>query len=224
MYAPVRRTRIKICGITRPEDAAAAAAAGADAIGLVFYAGSPRAVTPERARALVAALPPFVTTVGLFVNASEQEVRAVLHQVPLDLLQFHGDETPAYCACFGRPYLKALRMRADLDPGREAQAFQGAAGLLLDAYRPDAYGGTGERFDWTRIPGTLSLPVVLAGGLDPDTVGQAVALARPYAVDVSSAVEAAKGIKDPQRIAAFVAAVRAADATSNQEHATCRTQ
>ncbi len=205
------RTRIKICGLTRPEDARAAAALGVDALGLVFYAPSPRAVDVERARAVVDALPPFVTRVGLFVDAPAAQVRSLLEVLPLDLLQFHGDESPDYCAQFGRPWLKAIRMRADVDLQREAARYAAATGLLLDAYRAGTPGGTGESFAWSRVPRDLPLPVVLAGGLDASNVGEAIATAHPYAVDVSGGVEAAKGIKDAAKMAALVEAVRAAD-------------
>ncbi len=200
--------RVKICGITRPEDGVAAARAGADAIGLVFYPPSPRHVTVEQARAVLAVLPPFVTTVGLFVNADETEVRATLEAVPLDLLQFHGDESPEYCRGFGRPYMKALRMREGLDVNAEAERYHDAQALLLDAYHPAAPGGTGEAFDWERVPGDCPLPIVLAGGLAPENVVDAVRVARPYAVDLSSGVEAGKGIKDPARIQALMTQLR----------------
>jgi phosphoribosylanthranilate isomerase len=204
-------TRIKICGITRPEDAQHAAALGADAIGLVFYAPSPRAVTATQACAVVAALPPFVTTVGLFVDASAEEVRAVLDEVPLDLLQFHGDESPEFCARFARPYIKAIRMREGVDLAQQAAHFASARGLLLDAYRPGVPGGTGEVFAWERVPAGLARPIVLAGGLNPANVGEAIQQVRPYAVDVSGGVEADKGIKDAAKMTAFVSAVRQAD-------------
>jgi phosphoribosylanthranilate isomerase len=206
------QTRIKICGLTRPEDARAAAQVGADAIGLVFYAPSPRAVSVAQARAVAAALPPFVTVVGLFVDAQPEAVREAMHAVPLDLLQFHGDESPDYCAQFGRPWLKAVRMRDEVDVAAEAVRYGGARGLLLDAYRPGVPGGTGERFEWSRVPHDLDMPLVLAGGLTPDNVAAAVTQVRPYAVDVSGGVEAAKGIKDLEKMAAFAAAVREADA------------
>jgi phosphoribosylanthranilate isomerase len=197
------RTRIKICGITRVEDALAAAAAGADAIGLVF-AESPRRVTAEQARAVCAALPPFVTTVGLFVDAPEARVREVLGQVPLDLLQFHGRETPEDCQRYGRPYIKAVRMDADVDLRAETRRFQAAAGLLLDSFHPQKAGGTGESFDWARVPRDLGKPVILAGGLTPENVALAIATVRPYAVDVSSGVEREKGVKDAAKITAFI--------------------
>lgn len=202
------RTRVKICGLTRPEDVREAAWLGADALGFVFYAKSPRAVSVDQAAALVRAIPAFVTTVGLFVDPGEEEVRAVLEQVPLDLLQFHGDEPPAFCARFGRPYLKAVRVQPGVDLVQYAAAYRDAAGLLLDAYVPGVPGGTGQRFDWDLIPEALPLPVVLAGGLEPDNVADAIARVRPWAVDVSGGVEAAKGIKDHARMAAFIGAAR----------------
>ena len=204
--------RVKICGITRVEDALAAAAAGADAIGLVFYARSPRAVSAAQARQIVAALPPFVTSVGLFVDASPCEIEETLDAVPLDLLQFHGDETPAQCARYRRPYIKALRMREDLDLAAIARDYAGAGarGLLLDTYVAGVPGGTGQAFDWTRVPRDLSLPLIVAGGLDAANVATAIAASRAYGVDVSGGVEQAKGIKDAAEIVRFVAAVRGA--------------
>jgi phosphoribosylanthranilate isomerase len=197
------RTRVKICGITRIEDALVAATAGADAIGLVF-ADSPRRVSAEQARAVCTALPPFVTTVGLFVDAPESRVREVLGQVPLDLLQFHGRETPEDCQRYGRPYIKAIHMQAGVDLRAEAKRFHGAAGLLLDSFHPQKAGGTGESFDWVRVPPDLGKPVILAGGLTPENVARAIAVVRPYAVDVSSGVEQGKGIKDAAKIAVFI--------------------
>ncbi len=205
------RTRIKICGITSASDARAAAAAGADAIGLVFYPPSPRAVTPAQAAEIVRALPPFVTAVGLFVDPAPAEVEATLAACPLGLLQFHGDEPPGLCERFGRPYLKAIRVRAGVDLLESLAPYGAAAGWLLDAYRPGEYGGTGATFDWGLIPRGLGRPVVLSGGLTPENVAEAVRRVRPWAVDVSSGVESAKGIKDAARIAAFVAGVRHAD-------------
>jgi len=205
------RTRVKICGLTRPADVEAVAAAGADGIGLVFYSRSPRAVDIEGARALVAALPPFVTSVGLFVDASPDEVWRVLAAVPLDLLQFHGDEPPEACAAFGRPWIKALRVRPGLDLTAEAGRYAGARALLLDAYRPGVPGGTGERFDWGLIPPELGPRIVLAGGLAADNVAEAIARVRPYAVDVSGGVESARGIKDHAKIDAFMQGVRDGD-------------
>lgn len=198
------RVRVKICGITRPEDGIAAARAGADAIGLVFYTRSPRAVSLEQARTIISALPPFVCKVGLFVDAPADEVRQQLQQLPLDLLQFHGDETPAYCENIGHPYIKAVRMRPELDVTAAMQAYTGAAGILLDAYHSAVQGGSGETFDWDRIPTERPCPLILAGGLHPGNVAEAIAATRPYAVDVSSGVEQDKGIKDPAKIAAFI--------------------
>lgn len=211
----MRRTRVKICGITRIEDALCAADAGADAIGLVFYPPSPRAVTIEQAARICAALPPLVTAVGLFVDAEPEQVHAVLEQVPLALLQFHGEETAEYCDRFQRPYLKALRVRDDSDIEASLAAYPGARGLLLDAYRPGVPGGTGEVFDWNRIPTSAAPRIVLAGGLNAANVGDAVRRVRPFAVDVSGGVEAAPGVKDAQRIEAFIAAVRRADQTEH---------
>lgn len=209
--ASLRRTRIKICGITNVDDALAAVAAGVDAIGLVFYPGSPRAVTVEAARAICTALPPFVTSVGLFVDTEPAQIQEILRGVPLDLLQFHGTETPAFCTQFARPYIKALRMRGDVDLLREVHEFSAAQGLLLDTYRDGVAGGTGEVFDWQRIPPELRARVVLAGGLNPANVGAAVEQIRPYAVDVSGGVESSLGRKDANKIQQFVAAVYRAD-------------
>ncbi|HCI12730.1 MAG TPA: phosphoribosylanthranilate isomerase [Gallionellaceae bacterium] len=204
-------TRIKICGITRAEDAMAVAASGADAIGLVFYAKSPRHASAEQAAQLAAVLPPFVTTVGLFVDADAAFVREVLRVVPLDVLQFHGDETPEYCAQFGRPYLKAIRVKAGVDLLQCAAQFSTAQALLLDAYVAGVPGGTGATFDWGLIPRQLPLPVILSGGLDAENVAEAIERVRPYAVDVSSGVEVGKGIKDAAKVAAFVNEVKRVD-------------
>lgn len=211
------RTRVKICGITRAEDALAVARAGADAIGFVFYGPSPRAVTPEQAAALCAVLPPFVTTVGLFVDAPAAEVQDTLSRVPLDVLQFHGDEAPGYCAGFGRPWFKALAMRDGLDPLEAAARYAGARALLLDAWVPGLAGGTGKVFDWARIPQTMPLPVILAGGLDVKNVVAAIHQVQPWAVDVSGGVEARsddgtvrKGIKSATAIHAFIEQVATA--------------
>ena len=201
-------TRVKICGITRVEDGLACAELGADAIGLVFYAPSPRAVSVETARTIIAALPPFVSTVGLFVDANAAEVNAVLTQLPLDMLQFHGNETPDYCLSFNRPYLKALRVMPGLDLVQYAAQYSQARGLLLDAHVAGMAGGTGQAFDWNLIPAHLPLPVVLSGGLHPSNVTQAIKQVQPAAVDVSSGVEATKGIKDVAKIAAFMQGVR----------------
>jgi phosphoribosylanthranilate isomerase len=201
--------RSKICGITRIEDALAAVEAGADAIGLVFYAKSPRAVTLQQARAIIAALPPFVTTVGLFVDASRCELGEILDAVSLDLLQFHGDEAPAACEGYHRPYIKALRVKPGDDIAAQVALYQNASGVLLDTFVPGIPGGTGEAFDWSLVPEGLSKPIVLAGGLTAENVAQAIARVRPYAVDVSGGVEMAKGIKDAEKIHSFMQAVRA---------------
>lgn len=205
------RTRIKICGLTRAEDVAAAAAAGADAVGFILYPKSPRYVGPERLAALVAAVPAFVTTVGLFVEPEASLVEKALAAAPLDLLQFHGNETEDECARYGRPWLKVARMAPGLDLVKFRDRYRGARALLLDTHVPE-YGGSGKTFDWSIIPAELAPQVVLSGGLNALNVADAVRQVRPYAVDVASGVEAAPGRKDPARIAAFVAAVRAADA------------
>ena len=204
-------TRVKICGITRVEDTLAVAQAGANAIGLVFYERSPRHVGIELAARLAAAPPPFVSVVGLFVDADAAFVREVLAQVPLDLLQFHGDETPEYCAQFGKHYLKAIRVKAGVDLLQCASRFHAAKGLLLDAHVDGVPGGTGTGFDWALIPKRLPLPVILSGGLDAANVAAAIKQVRPYAVDVSSGVEAVKGIKDAAKIARFMQEVKQAD-------------
>ncbi|MNO95715.1 N-(5'-phosphoribosyl)anthranilate isomerase [compost metagenome] len=196
--------RIKICGITRVEDALAAAEAGADAIGLVFYPKSPRAVSVHQARAIIAALPPFVTTVGLFVDASRCELNEILDAVPLDVLQFHGDESAEACSGYHRPYLKALRVKPGDDIAARVAEYPAAAGILLDTYVEGVPGGTGKAFDWSLIPAGLSRPIVLAGGLDAGNVAAAIAQVHPYAVDVSGGVEASKGIKDAEKIRAFI--------------------
>lgn len=205
------RSRVKICGLTRESDVDAAVAAGADAIGLVFYPPSPRAVDCDRAARLCERLPPFVTAVGLFVDASAATVRETLERVPLELLQFHGDEEPDDCADFGRRWIKAIRMRPGIDLAEECQRYRGAAGLLLDTYTPGCAGGTGQRFDWDRIPSALASSIVLAGGLDPVNVAEAIATVRPFGVDVSGGVECAKGVKDHTKISAFMKGVRDGD-------------
>lgn len=198
------RIRVKICGITRPEDGLAAAEYGADAIGLVFYPPSPRAVSIEQAAEIVNALPPFVSVVGLFVDAGRDAITQVLQCVPLDLLQFHGNETADQCVGHGRPYIKALRMQPGVDVAVQASRYTAAQGILLDSYQPGVPGGTGQTFDWQTIPQGLSKKIILAGGLAPENVAAAIRQARPYAVDVSGGVEAAKGIKDKARMLAFI--------------------
>jgi phosphoribosylanthranilate isomerase len=204
-------TRIKICGITRVEDGLAAVRNGADAIGLVFYQRSPRHVSIAQARQLAEALPPFVSIVGLFVDADAAFVHEVLASVALDLLQFHGDESPQYCGQFSRPYLKAIRVKTGIDLLQCASDFRSAKGLLLDAHVEGVPGGTGTAFDWALIPGQLPLPVILSGGLDAGNVAAAIKQVRPYAVDVSSGVESSKGIKDAAKIAAFINEVKQID-------------
>lgn len=204
------KTRIKICGLTREEDVDAAVAAGADALGFVFYPPSPRYVTAQRAVELVRRIPPFVEVVGLFVNEPPEVVQAVCATLPISILQFHGDEDAAYCRQFSRPYLRAARVRPELDLVEFAGSFPDARGLLLDAF-VEGYGGGGHVFDWTLIPPDLPGFLVLSGGLTAANVGDAIRRVRPVAVDVSSGVEMGKGIKDHSKIAAFVAAVRKAD-------------
>jgi len=202
------RTRVKICGFTRAEDARAAALLGADAIGLVFYPPSPRHVDIAQAQAIVANLPPFTTVVGLFVDEEPARVREVLAQVRIDLLQFHGDESPDDCQSFGWPYIKAVRMKPGTDLAQVAADYHHAAGLLLDAFDPQAKGGTGTGFDWAMAAGGCSLPLILAGGLRPDNARQALRQTRAYGLDVSSGVEAAKGVKDNDKMAAFLKEVQ----------------
>lgn len=204
-------TAVKICGITRHADAQAAAALGAQALGFVFFAKSPRHVTAVEAAKIVNALPPFVSAVGLFVNPAVSEVKSVLREVRLDLLQFHGDESPEFCAQFGIPYIKAARVKAELDLLQYAGGYRAARGLLLDAFVDGTHGGTGSTFDWNLIPAGLPLPVILSGGLNSENVGNAIRRVSPWAVDVSSGVEAGPGIKDAKKIAAFMKEVRSAD-------------
>ncbi len=203
------RTRVKICGITRVQDARDAAFQGADAIGLVFYPPSPRAVTVAQAREIAGSLPPFVSVVGLFVNADPQQVSEVLSAVPIDTLQFHGEESVAACESYGKPYMKAVRVRETTDLQEVQGQFASASGLLLDTYQPGTPGGTGTTFDWSLIPHDLEKPIVRAGGLTPEIVGNAIEVVGPYAVDVSGGVEASrKGTKDPSKIKAFIKEVQ----------------
>lgn len=204
-------TAVKICGLTRVEDALAAARLGASAIGVVLYEKSPRFVTHEQARRIIDAVPPFVTTVALMVNPSAEQVRAVIEQARPALLQFHGEESPEFCSSFSVPYIKALRVRPETDLLQYARTYASAKGLLLDAFVEGARGGTGAVFDWELIPRQLALPLILAGGLNPDNVSEAIRRVRPWAVDVSSGVEVDKGKKDAALIAAFIRGVKDAD-------------
>ena len=207
-----QRTRIKLCGLSQPQDVADAVTAGADAIGLVFYPPSPRSVTPQGAAELVHGLLPFVAAVGLFVNPSIEEVRAAVEAANLSLLQFHGDETPEFCARFGRPFLRAVRMEKGVDLLEYARRFSAARALLLDAHVPGQPGGTGNTFDWAAIPENLPIPLILSGGLDARNVGAAMRAVKPWAVDVSSGVESGRGVKDPAKIVEFIRKVRHEDA------------
>jgi phosphoribosylanthranilate isomerase len=205
------RTRIKICGITRVEDAADAVRFGADAIGLVFYPPSPRAVTLDQAKAIVQSLPPFITVVGLFVNQDRVTIENCINEVQIDLLQFHGDESAQACSGYARPWIKAIRMREGIDLLETERTYSRASGLLLDTYKAGIPGGTGECFDWSRIPTSLASRIILAGGLESDNVARAIQQIHPYAVDVSGGVEHSKGIKDAAKIEAFIAGVKRAD-------------
>ncbi len=205
------RTRVKICGITRVEDAQAASAAGADAIGLVFYRPSPRNVTLERARSIATQTPPFIATVAVFVNPSREEVEQVIRECGVTLLQFHGEESPEFCAAFSRPYIKAARIRPGLDLIKYLAPYASARAWMLDAFHGDLWGGTGGAFDWSLVPEGMARPIILSGGLTAENVADAIRRVRPYAVDVSSGVEASKGIKDAAKIAAFIGAVKNED-------------
>ncbi|SOB75225.1 phosphoribosylanthranilate isomerase [Marinobacter sp. LV10R510-11A] len=197
-------TRVKICGLTRVEDVKAAVAKGADALGFVFYEPSPRAVTIEQAKVLAGHVPAFVSVVGLFVNPSEEQVREALDRIPLDLLQFHGDETPEFCSRFGRRWIKAVRVQQAGQIEKALSDYHGASGLLVDAWDPERFGGTGHSFNWDLIPSERSLPLILAGGLSSANVARAVEKVKPWAVDVSGGVEKSKGIKDIEKISDFI--------------------
>lgn len=205
------RTRVKICGFTCLEDAVCAANLGVDAVGLVFYPPSPRHVEIPKAVEIAKALPAFTSTVALFVDADEQQIRRVLDQVAIDFIQFHGDESARECRRYQKPYIKALRMHQGVDVNALADQYHDASGLLLDAYHPSAKGGTGSQFNWKMIPEDCPLPIILAGGLEAGNVKQAVNLVRPYALDVSSGVEKNKGIKDADKMAAFLTEVLHSD-------------
>jgi len=198
------RTRVKICGFTRVDDAVQAAVLGVDAIGLVFYPPSPRHVDIETAAAICKSIPAFVSTVALFVDAEPEYIREVLGRVPVDCLQFHGDEQAADCRLYRRRYIKAVRMQPATDMDRLEKEYDDAAGLLLDAWHPGVKGGTGSGFDWDLIPKSCSLPIILAGGLTAENAGQAIRTVKPYALDVSSGVETAKGVKDAAKMTAFI--------------------
>ena len=200
----MKKTRVKICGVTSVADALLAQEAGADAIGVVFYEPSPRCVTIDQAREIALSVGPFVTLVGLFVNAPAEYVKEVLAAVPLHVLQFHGDESPDYCESFQRSYIKAIRMRPELDVLAAIDQHPLAAGVLLDAYRPGVPGGTGETFDWQRIPHQTNKPIILAGGLNASNIAEAIALTRVYGVDVSGGVEISPGVKDAGKIQNFI--------------------
>ena len=204
-------TRTKICGITRPEDALSAISCGADAIGLVFYAASPRAVTVEQAASIIAMVPPFVSVVALFVNETASRINQVLSSLSIDVLQFHGDESADFCRQFNRPYIKAVRVQGDLDIGDVCRAHTMAKGILLDAWQEGVPGGTGKTFDWRLAALELPLPVVLAGGLNAGNVSEAIAALQPAAVDVSGGVELRPGVKDCVKIKQFISAVKTAD-------------
>lgn len=201
------RTRVKYCGITRAQDAQVAAELGVDAIGLVFYPPSPRAVSVEQARDVIAAVPAFVTIVGLFVNPEVEEVERILTELPIDLLQFHGDETAGQCECYEWPYIKAVRMQEGIDLPGIAQQHGKARGLLLDSYQAGVAGGTGQTFDWARVPQDSDCPIILAGGLTADNVALAIEQVQPFAVDVSGGIESAKGVKDAEKMKAFMRSV-----------------
>ena len=212
----MRRTRVKICGITRPEHARAAAEAGADAIGLVFYEPSPRYVSRARARAVCEALPPLVSVVGVFVNPNPREIEAVVEDSPVDLLQFHGEEPPELCAGAGKPYVKAVRVRDRDDIVEAAARYTGARALLLDAHHDALWGGTGSSFDWNVVPDDVGRPIVLAGGLTPENVAGAIRAVRPFAVDVSGGVESAPGEKDARSMERFMKEVASAESGERQ--------
>lgn len=199
-----QRTRVKICGLTSVEDALLAVYHGADSIGLVFYEPSPRSVTLKDAENIAKKMPAFVTKTALFVNPTVAYVQSILAQVSIDLLQFHGEESPEFCAQFKRPYIKAVRMREGIDLVALAEQYDASSGLLLDAYKAGVPGGTGERFDWDRVPKVFSKPIILAGGLTPDNIQQAIQQTQPWAVDVSGGVELSKGVKSPQKIEQFM--------------------
>ena len=208
------RTRIKICGITRLQDALDAVALGVDALGFVFVKSSPRCINNKQALAVISQLPPFVQTVGLFMNNSKHEVTEILQAVPLNLLQFHGDESPQFCSSFGLSYIKAIPMGGGVDPVVYANNHAHAVGFLLDSHAQGESGGSGHAFDWDAVPNGINKPLILAGGLKVENVMSAVVQVRPYAVDVSSGVEALKGVKDREKMAKFVRGVQQGDSSA----------
>jgi phosphoribosylanthranilate isomerase len=216
---PAIRTRVKICGITRVEDGAAAVAQGADALGFVLWKKSARHVEPARMAAIAREMPAFVSIVAVFVNPTHEDVQAAIDCWPAATLQFHGEEPPAFCAGFARPWMKTVRARTGLDLVEWLAPYRAASAWLIDAFHDQLYGGTGKRFDWSLVPRSLSRPMVLSGGLSADNVGEAIERLRPYAVDVSTGVERDKGIKDPDKIASFFATVREADRGASIEQA-----
>jgi len=205
---PIMQTHIKICGITRPEDAQFAAQLGVNALGLVFYPPSPRGVSISQAQTIANVTPPFVQLVGLFVNATAEEIQTILAQVPLNLLQFHGEEKPDFCAQFQRPYIKALHIKENIDLNTQIQSYDLARGILLDTFNPTLKGGTGETFDWQQIPKNLKKPLILAGGLNTNNIKQAILQVKPSAVDVSGGVEESKGIKSFSKMRDFIRLVK----------------
>jgi phosphoribosylanthranilate isomerase len=202
------QVKIKFCGITRLEDAERAVVLGADALGFVFFEGSPRYVDPAAAAEIIRQLPPFVCKVGLFVNLQADRVREIVDATCIDLVQYHGDETPEICAAGPQAWMKAIRVKTDMDIAAESERYRGARAIFLDAYDETAYGGTGRQIDWHSIPRGLARPVILAGGLTADNVAAAIAAVQPYAVDVSGGIESSKGIKDPAEMQRFIAEVR----------------
>ncbi len=209
------RIRVKICGITRPQDARVSSDLGADAIGLVFYSRSARAVSPELARKILRVKAPFVIAVGLFLDADSTYIREIVDSVPLDVLQFHGNERPAVCGSYGRPYIKAIPMGTDVNVKAYAETYPDAVGFLLDSHSVGEAGGSGASFDWKKWPAGVDKPLILAGGLTPNNVRKAVLTTRPYAVDVSSGVEAEKGIKDKEKLAEFINEVHRVNCSQN---------
>ncbi len=211
--SPPKRTRIKICGFTDTEQAQWAARMGIDALGLVFYPPSPRAIDSSQAQAIIRCLPPFITIVALFVNETAERINQILKHTGIDMIQFHGDESPEFCRSFTRPFIKAIRVREDTDIIAESKRYAGARGLLLDAWHPDNHGGTGTQFNWDQIPKQCELPLILAGGLTPDNIQYALQTSQLDTVDISSGVESAKGQKSPEKMATFLQQIRQFDQT-----------